>query len=89
MFYKIQQYLHHLINDGWYVSRHQYTIDKDELYLLLTRRSWVRDNSYTEYQYELHIKPIKTKKGYIYRMNGEFYSTEDEVIEELKRIGIE
>jgi hypothetical protein len=85
---KIQQYLHHLINNGWYVSQHQYTIDKDELYLLLTRRSWVRDYEYTEWQYELHLKLIKTKKGYIYKLNDEFYSTEDEIIEELKRIGV-
>ena len=82
-------YTKHLLDCGWYVSQHQYTTDKDELYLLLTRRSWVRDYEYTEWQYELHFKPIRTKKGFIYKMNDDFYSTQDEVIEELIRIGVQ
>lgn len=89
LYCEIHEYLEYLRDVGWYVSQHQYTTDKDELYLLLTRRSWVREYSYTEWQYELHLKPIKTKKGYIYKMNGDFYSTQDEVIEELKRIGVD
>ena len=88
MFNKIHEYLQHLREIGWYVSEQQYTTIKDELYLLLTRRSWVRDYEYTEWQYELRVNLIRTKKGSIIKLNDDFYSTEDEVIDELKRIGV-
>jgi hypothetical protein len=43
----------------------------------------------SEYQFDITLDQKKLKNGkYIYIFNDEFYSTEDEVIEEMKRIGI-
>jgi hypothetical protein len=85
---KIIDYLVNLLDWGWYVSR-MYNGDF-KVHYLLTRTVFEMDPCVMhKYQYEITLDQKKLKNGkYIYIFNDEFYSTEDEVIEEMKRMGI-
>jgi hypothetical protein len=85
---KIIDYLKYLIGWGWYVNR-LYKGDYKINYLLT--RTVIEIDPYTisKCQYEITLDYKKLKNGkYIYIFNDDLYSTEDEVIEEMKRIGI-
>jgi len=85
---KIIDYLKDLIDWGWYVTR-MYQGDFKVHYLLT--RTVIEIDPYTisKCQYEVTFDSKKLKNGkYLYIFNDDLYSTEDEVIEEMKRIGI-
>jgi hypothetical protein len=87
---KINEYLK-LVSEGdnLYAVRLNNT---DDIKYLITRKSYSSDTSLyyiNKPQFEICITLKKLKNGkYIYIFNDEFYSTEDEVIEEMKRMGI-
>jgi hypothetical protein len=87
MFDKIYEYLQHLTDSGWYVQR----IYKGDFIptFLLTRTVVEMDPCVmTQCQYEITLYTKDTKKGHLFVLDDEFYSTDDEVIEELKNMGI-
>lgn len=87
---KILNYLKDLHQWGWYIRRMYHGDNK--IHYLLTRTVFNIDAlpySINTYQYEISFDGKKLKNGkYLYIFNDDFYSTEDEVIEEMKRMGI-
>jgi hypothetical protein len=85
---KIIDYLVDLMDWGWHISR-MYKCDFKVHYLLKRTVFEMEPCVMSEYQYEITLDQNKLKNGkYIYIFNDDLYSTEDEVIEEMKRIGI-
>ena len=85
---KIIDYLVDLMDWGWHISR-MYKGDFKVHYLLKRTVFEMEPCVMSEYQYEITLDQNKLKNGkYIYIFNDDLYSTEDEVIEEMKRIGI-
>lgn len=50
--------------------------------------SYTYRGHFEEFQYEIDFKEVEGKKGKIYLLNDFYYTTIDEVIEELFKIGI-
>jgi hypothetical protein len=85
---KIIDYLKDLIDWGWYVSR-MYQGDFKVHYLLTRTVIELDPMVMNKCQYEITLDHKKLKNGkYIYIFNDEFFSNEDEVIDEMKRMGI-
>jgi len=85
---KILEYLKQLQDWGWYVSR-EYKGDY-KFNFLLTRTVIEMDPCVmSKCQYEITFDHKKLKNGkYIYILNDNYYLNEDEVIEEMKDMGI-
>ena len=83
MTYKIHEYFEYLYNIGWYI----YHNDEDNKFLFT--RSGGTNFLMERCQYEITLQIKDTKKGSVILLNGDIYSNDDEVIDELKRIGIE
>jgi hypothetical protein len=85
---KIIDYLKDLMDWGWYVNR-MYQGDLKVHYLLTRTVIELDPCVMTKCQYDITLDQKKLKNGkYIYIFNDDFYSSEDEVIEEMKRMGI-
>ncbi len=85
---KIIDYLKDLIDWGWYISRMYHGDFK--VHYLLTRTVFEMDPCVmTQCQYEITLYSKKTKNnGDVFFMNDELIGNEDQVIEEMKRMGI-
>jgi hypothetical protein len=88
MYNKIIDYLKDLIDWGWSIHR-MYQGDF-KVHYLLTRTVFEMDPCVmTKCQYDITFDHKKLKNGNtLYIFNDEFFLTEDEVIEEMKKIGI-
>jgi hypothetical protein len=85
---KIIDYLKDLIDWGWYVSR-IYKGDYKLNYLLTRTVIELDPCVMSKCQFEITFNYKKLKNGkYVYIFNDEFYNSVDEVINEMKRMGI-
>lgn len=85
---KVNEYFKFLNSCGWLIHN-LYEGDFVPTYLLTRNIVHMGNPSImNKYQYEITLYPKKTKTGYVFFLDDEIYSTEEEVIEELKRIGI-
>jgi len=82
---KIIEYFKFLNSCGWYIQN-IYKGDYIPTYLLT--RTMFNTSVIHKFQYEITLYPKKTKTGYVFFLDDEIYSTEDEVIERLKNMGI-
>lgn len=68
-----------------------YVIGENGKYIF-TRRSdaisYTYRGHFEQFQYEIDFKEVEGKKGTIYLLNDFYYTTIDEVLEELYKIGI-
>lgn len=99
MWKKIDNYFRDMVASGWHINTHLVdgfngnSYDKSHyIRLSYVRYDWDnRDHPYLleHFRYKIHITHRKLKNGkYLYIMDGEFYGNQDEVIDELKRIGV-
>ena len=85
---KVIEYFKFLNSCGWLIQN-IYKGDYIPTYLLTRTIYGMDDRLIDKYQYEITLYPKKTKMGYVFFLDDEIYSTEDEVIEGLKNMGIE
>lgn len=87
---KIEEYFDNLRNNSWYVLERN-IIDSngyDGKSMIITKCFATEDYS-NETQFYFTIRVMKLKKGYLYLLDEyDYFSSEDEVIEELKNMGI-
>jgi hypothetical protein len=88
MFDKIIDYLKDLIDWGWHISR-MYQGD-NKVHYLLTRTVIEMDPCVmSKCQYEITFDYKKLKNGnIIYIFDDNYYLSQDEIIEEMKEMGI-
>jgi len=84
---KIFEYFKFLNSCGWYIQN-IYEGNFIPTYLLTRTIFNQNSNWINRHQYEITLYPKKTKTGYVLFLEDEIYSSEDEVIEELKNMGI-
>jgi hypothetical protein len=86
---KIGKYFKDLSSWGWYISK-QYKDDGNYLFNFTRIVITMELSEMNSYQYNISFACVKLNNGkYVYVINhSDYYWTEDEVIEELKRIGI-
>jgi hypothetical protein len=89
---KIDRYINELRAWGWIIHRIYNKKGSNYRYDLLFTRTmfYMETNVWDKFQYEISLNHTKHKNGKIlYIVNeGDYYWTEDEVIDKLEQIGI-